>query len=246
MRCRSFENIIKLGTVDSTNIYSKKHINSLLDGTVVCAEEQTSGRGRLERKWLSEKGKGIYSSFIIKNVFDNADAVRLSFLFSIAVKNFLSEFVQYKDIRLKWPNDVLINNKKICGILSEYSKESVIAGVGINLKDFSSPEEIDKPWTCLEKECGKECDPTVMTDKFVASVNTVFARFCTNSLSEIPLIWFREAGIKGIKIRIENGNNHWSGTVEGIDPYGALTVKETVSKEIKTVAYGDIIYNDQL
>jgi BirA family transcriptional regulator, biotin operon repressor / biotin---[acetyl-CoA-carboxylase] ligase len=244
MKCLRFSNIVLLDTVDSTNTYCKRRYESLPSETVVFAHEQTSGKGRLDRKWLGEKGKGIYSSFLIKNIFENADAVRLSFLFSIAVKNFLSGYVPYFKIKLKWPNDVLIENSKICGILSEYSKNCVIAGIGINVRDFSPSEEIGRPWTTIQKVSGTDYDPAELAEKLVEAVNSVFERYCTNPISDLPMIWFRESGIKGQKLTVDNGNNPFSGSVEAIDDCGALIIKENATGKLVTAAYGDITYHD--
>ncbi|MFO7810059.1 MAG: biotin--[acetyl-CoA-carboxylase] ligase [Candidatus Delongbacteria bacterium] len=240
MKCVKFSNIINLETVNSTNSYIKNDPDHFPDGTVVFAQEQTSGRGRLDRKWIGEKNKSIFVSFLIKNIYDNADAIRLSFLFSIALKTFFSKYVDYSSIKLKWPNDILINGKKICGILSEYTKDCVIVGLGINLFDFAPAQKISKPWTSLSSETSQTLCMEILQSELVSSINDVFVRYCTNFASDIPMIWFRESGIIGDKISIYDGKKLLKGTVKMINDTGALIIQEENTKKNITVYYGDL------
>ncbi|MBN2856865.1 MAG: biotin--[acetyl-CoA-carboxylase] ligase [Candidatus Delongbacteria bacterium] len=245
MRCICFRNIIELDEIDSTNKYVKTSAEKLPEGTVVFSDEQTAGRGRMDRLWYGKKGKSIFASFLIKNIYDNLDAVRLSFLFSIALKTFFSKYISYERIRLKWPNDVLIDNKKISGILSEYSKECVIVGIGINVSDFEPDGDIEKPWTTIQTESGTEPDMNALRSELTEAVNGVFMRYCTNQLTDFPKIWFREADIRDNTVTVDSGGNSFTGRVKMIDDNGALVVEDSSNGEIKTVYYGDITINDQ-
>lgn len=245
MRCICFRNIIELDEVDSTNKYVKTNAAKLPEGTAVFSDFQTAGRGRMDRNWYGKKGKSIFASFLIKNIYDNLDAVRLSFLFSIALKTFFSKYISYDKINLKWPNDVLIGNKKISGILSEYSQECVIVGIGINAFDFEPDGEIEKPWTTIQTESGSEPDMIALRSELTDAVNGVFMRYCTNHLTDFPKIWFREAEIRDNSITVDSGDGIFSGIVKMIDDNGALMVEDSATGEIKTVYYGDITINDQ-
>jgi len=244
MKCEVFDNIITLEEVDSTNTYLKKYSKNLPVGSVVFADEQTAGKGRLSRKWAGEKGKSIACSFLIKDVYDNTDAVRLSFLFSIAVKSVLTKYISYDKIALKWPNDVLSSGKKICGILSEYSKNCVIIGIGINVLDFIPKCRIDQPWTTIELESGIRADIKSVRQELVLSVNSVFSRYCTNDLNDIPFIWFREAEIMNIPVTVKSNDISHSGIIKSIDDKGILYFQEKKSRELKSISFGDITYND--
>lgn len=246
MRCICFRNIIELDEIDSTNKYVKTNAIKLPEGTAVFSHEQTAGRGRLERNWYGKKGKSIFASFLIKNIYDNLDAVRLSFLFSIALKTFFSKYISYDKIKLKWPNDVLIGNKKISGILSEYSQECVIVGIGINVSDFEPDGDIEKPWTTIHTESRSKPDIIALRSELIDSVNGVFMRYCTNHLTDFPKIWFREAEIRDSAVTVDSGGSSFSGSVKMIDDNGALIIKDSATGEVKTVYYGDITVNDQL
>lgn len=244
MKCENFDNIVLLDKIDSTNSYLKKNSALLPQGTVVFAGEQTSGKGRLSRKWFGEKGKSIACSFLIKDIFDNVDAIRLSFLFSIAVRDALTKYIDYGKISLKWPNDILVSGKKICGILSEYSKGCVVIGIGINAADFIPPQEIGQPWTSVESESGHNVSIADLQEELVETVNIIFSRYCTNELSDIPFIWFREADIINKNVTVLSGSTAVTGEVISIDDKGILNVFDKKNGEIKSISFGDITYND--
>jgi len=244
MRMEKFTNIIELDKVDSTNTYMKKYSRHIDQDTVLFSAEQTDGKGRLGRNWYGKKGKSIFSSFLIRNVFDNSDAVRLSFMFSIAVKMMLSKYLDHSKIILKWPNDIIVSGKKICGILSEYSKECVITGIGINVLNFIPDGEIGYPYTTMESESGIVFDIEKIKSELVKSVNQVFTRYCTNCTKDIPLIWFREAGIKGMPVTVSQKDKMIKGHIDSIDELGSLIVKNSTGGKKEKIFYGDVTYND--
>ena len=135
------ENILFLNTVDSTNRYASDHFDELADGTLVCAEEQTAGRGRLGRTWLSPKGENLYVSWVVKQLqepfFLAAAAASLAAL--DALREAAGGAVPFY---LKWPNDIYCGQDKIAGILSEgVARETlrgIVVGMGINV---NSPME---------------------------------------------------------------------------------------------------------
>ncbi len=244
MRMEKFSNVIELEKVDSTNTYLKKYGRHMDQDTVLFAAEQTDGKGRLGRNWYGEKGKSIFSSFLIRDVYDNSDAVRLSFLFSIAVKMMLSKHIDHSKIILKWPNDVMVSGKKICGILSEYSKECVIVGIGLNVLDFIPEGEISYPFTTMESESGTAFDIENIKSELVQSVNQVFTRYCTNCTKDMPLIWFREAGIKDLPVTVNQKDKMIEGHIDSIDELGSLIIRKSSGGRKEKIFYGDVIYND--
>lgn len=140
--------IFHYSSVDSTNLKAKQlDVENLCSGTVVVSEEQTSGKGRLGRKWVSPYGKGIWMSIILKPKIDPSNAYKLTIISAAAVYNALKE--NNIETVIKWPNDVLLNGKKICGILTEMSGElnsinNLVIGIGININSEASdfPEEL--------------------------------------------------------------------------------------------------------
>ncbi len=246
MRSITFNNILELKTVDSTNSYLKKHISGLKTGTVVFSGEQTSGRGRMNRNWQGEKDKSVFCSFLLKEMYEPIDAVRITFLFSIAVRFLLLKYIPNSKIKLKWPNDVLCSGKKICGILSEHTGDSVISGIGLNVLNFDPEKEIEQPWTTVESESGSRPDIAGFKISLIECVNQVFERYCTTELSDIPSIWFREAGILNRRVSVVSGKESFSGKIRMTDSNGGLVITDERTGELRSIYTGDINYDDKL
>jgi len=136
--------LIYLDKISSTQIYSHKLIadGNAVDRTVVVANVQTAGYGRYKRKWISDNGN-LYASYIYEVEHRNPT---LSYSVAVAVAETLIHFGITPSI--KWPNDILISGKKVCGILIEYSRHFVIIGIGINIK--SSPKNLQYETTKLQ------------------------------------------------------------------------------------------------
>ena len=155
---------IRLETVESTNLYGKEHLAELADKTIVHALRQTCGRGRLQRSWVDLGEGNLFMSFVLKpsNSFDEVFSNLTQYL-SVQLCKILEEYGLKPQI--KWPNDVLIDGKKIAGILSETVMQGckfkgLILGVGVNLRaDADSVKKItDKEVTALNNELGKTID----------------------------------------------------------------------------------------
>lgn len=238
-----FLNIISLDSTSSTNTFLKSKLTDLPDGTVVFALNQTQGRGKFTRKWYGKAGCSSFCSFLVKNISNPYDAIRLTFKFSLIVKQLLMKYIRSDNIILKWPNDLLVKpNQKICGILSEYSQNSIITGIGINVKHFATPEKITDI-SFLEDLSDIIIDLDLFNQQLVAQANEFFNQNEHLPESAFPDIWFKEAGIKGKKIGILNNHILTTGVITGITDYGALIIKTTLgSTEIITT--GDITYYD--
>ena len=150
------KNIIFLPVTDSTNKVAKENIDILENGTVIIADCQTQGKGRKNRKWFSPPGQGLWFTTVIKNPkIKQKEIPLINILLSVAVAKTLSKYE--KDIEIKWPNDVLLKRKKICGILSELKKCSegpaIIAGTGIDTgKKINYPKKILRRASSLDLE----------------------------------------------------------------------------------------------
>ena len=139
------KNVLHFETIDSTNDYAKKIGNELRDGSVIISEEQTKGKGRLGRVWESKAGEGIWMSIILKpNIIPN----KAPFITLIAGASIVKALnILGVDAKIKWPNDITINNKKLSGILTELSAEIervnyIVVGIGMNVKDTDFEEEL--------------------------------------------------------------------------------------------------------
>lgn len=149
------KNVIHLESVDSTNDYLKKIGNDVQEGTVVISEEQTKGKGRLGRNWQSKSKEGIWMSIILKPEIIPYKAPFITLIAGAAIVKALNNL--QVPAKIKWPNDIIINDKKVSGILTELSAEIerinyVVVGIGMNVKNLNFDKELEEKATSLHKE----------------------------------------------------------------------------------------------
>ena len=232
------ENLLYFEELDSTQTYLKQHANQFNHGTIVCAERQTAGRGRYDRKWVSNPG-GLYFSVLLKSV--KTDFLpNLTQLMALSVCRTLEELGIATT--LKWPNDVQVNGQKICGILSEaiFNKEScttVILGVGINVAQ-EGLDKVGQPAISL-KELGVITDKKTLLQSvlnyFWQGYNTLLAR----GFESIRPQYIRRFAALGKPVSVRNGTQTISGTAEDISPRGTLLLRS--EGQLKEIYIGDVI-----
>ena len=150
-------------TIDSTNKKAKElATEGAKHGTLITADAQHAGIGRRGRTWSSEKEAGIYMSMLLRPKIDTDKAAMLTLVAALAVERAIAETLQCQP-KIKWPNDIVLNKKKICGILTEMSLKGteidyVVIGIGINVNNKEFPEEIASTASSLSRELGKEID----------------------------------------------------------------------------------------
>lgn len=173
-----------LERIDSTNNFVKEKFNRNSDIIPVCiAEEQLAGRGKKGRSFLSTKGKGIYMSFLFKPNFDVEYGKRITTCVCVAVAKSLEEAIK-QEVKIKWVNDIYLNNKKICGIITTGSTnletnmfDYVIVGIGINLYHQDFPDEISMIASTVEDET-----------KVIVNINTLVSSILNNVFKELKNI----------------------------------------------------------
>lgn len=173
--------IIHFDSIDSTNNKAKELANEgAASGTLVLSEEQTSGRGRMGRNWVSPKGTGIWMSIILRPDVNPVNAFKLTQVAVAAVSKTLEEFGVASYI--KWPNDLIINGKKICGILTEMSAELtkinyVIMGIGINVNILGFPDELKDIATSLKIETGMTFERNNLISAILNNFQPLYSEF---------------------------------------------------------------------
>jgi BirA family biotin operon repressor/biotin-[acetyl-CoA-carboxylase] ligase len=234
--------------VTSTNTLAKEMLlQQAPEGTVIWASQQTHGRGRLGRQWVSELGN-IFTSIIIKPAVPLSCVTQLSFVAAISVHEVLETYILNKTITLKWPNDVLIDGKKICGILIETeiledNLIGVVIGIGMNRTSF--PEKTSYPSTCLSSEMTGALPES---EELIKSLWETFSRnydvWLRNGFTTILLTWNSLADSFGKLITLSTGE---SGIFRGINEQGSLllettdhTIKLFHSAEIKSSCHINI------
>jgi BirA family biotin operon repressor/biotin-[acetyl-CoA-carboxylase] ligase len=205
--------IHQFNEVASTNQVAKQYLE---DGTIIVADVQTSGRGRHSRAWHSPAG-GLWCSLVVRH----EPAPVLNLAAALAVSKALEFFGL--ETQLKWPNDVHIANKKICGILSETEGEFMIIGVGVNLNNQEFPETV--PGTSYVAETGKKIDRMVFLEKFVEIFNDISKK---DFLGE----YRRYSSTIGSAVTIKD-ERELTGTAEDVDEKGRLILKLENGKKMK-------------
>ena len=192
-------NIHYFDTLDSTNTYAVSHFEELSDGDLVVAAVQTAGRGRLNRHWISREGN-LFASFVIKEPFK--EPFYATMVSSLSVIAAIKKCYPDLDPLVKWPNDVLLNGKKICGVLCEGvirngKLQGIICGIGVNL-NLTEEElrEIDQPATSLSVSAGEKINLKKFTEQLEIYLNWYYITG-NNQMSELYSIWKRKNAVIG-------------------------------------------------
>jgi BirA family biotin operon repressor/biotin-[acetyl-CoA-carboxylase] ligase len=210
---------------------------------VVIADEQTAGRGRLDRKWYTPKGTALAFSIVLRlTANERPHLTRLVGLAALAVAVTLRK--QGLDARIKWPNDVLIQNRKVCGILIEsvWSGEDVdcvVIGIGINILEGAVPPEetLQFPATSLEAELGQAPDRAEILRDILASLIELRPRLGTD---EFLKQWEGLLALQGETVQVETEKNpRVTGQIGGLNPDGSLKIRNDHG-EFVTVRFGDV------
>lgn len=226
--------------VGSTNQMANEMASSCRDGTVILAEIQTSGKGRMSRPWLSPPG-GIYISLILKPEISLAKVYRINMAVSLAITKAL--FSLYGLLaKIKWPNDILIEERKLCGILMEINAEVdrlkyVIVGIGINanIDAKSLPSEWNA--TSLSTELGHEVSRIELIQRLLHDIEEAYADFGS---MQTYMQWQERSATLGKKVRITSQEGDLEGEAVSLSEDGALEIK--LPEGIKRVMAGDCIH----
>lgn len=230
-----------LESVDSTNDYAKKKAKELVDGSVIISLEQVKGKGRRGRSFHSGKGDGIYLSIILKPGFEPAKAPFITSIAGAALVNTFNKFnIQTK---IKWPNDVLINGKKVAGILTEMSAdmefiEYIVLGVGINVSGLEFPNELKNIATSLKLE-GYDVKKLSIIWQFIYEFELLYNLYLNENTSEVVNILRNNSSVLGKQINVHYMNEVESAIAVDINNQGALIIK-TQEGEVKELSSGEI------
>ena len=229
-------------SLDSTNAEALRAVDRGATAPfVVLAERQTAGRGRRGRQWVSPFAENIYYSLVLRMDGGMRQLEGLSLVVGLAVLSALRE-VGVSDVGLKWPNDVLVNNKKIAGILLELVGDPadvchVVLGIGINV-NMRVASEVDQAWTSVYLESGVAINRNVLVSKLNASLRIYLKRHAESGFSAIQSEWEQNHLWQGREVSLIAGVHQVNGTVMGIDQQGALRMN--VNGEEKVFSGGEL------
>ena len=235
--------------IDSTQNFAEQiALDEKENGTIVIAEKQTAGKGRLDRKWTSPKG-GIWFSLIIHPKFDVSTSTLVPIAGAVALAKAIKNTLNI-DVSVKWPNDITLNGKKVAGMLVDASFQAnnidyLILGIGINF-DIDA-KKIEKRLSKSANFYGvnslrKKDDntpPKILLREFLVQFEKTLIQLNKGEKVKIVKEWTKKADKIGKKISINTSDGKISGVAQGIDNDGALKLK--TSKGIKKIFVGDVV-----
>jgi BirA family transcriptional regulator, biotin operon repressor / biotin---[acetyl-CoA-carboxylase] ligase len=214
------------------------------EGTVVMAEAQTAGRGRSGRAWYSERGAGLYFTVLLRPRLSPAQAPLLTMLAGVSVHTAIAAQTGLVP-ELKWPNDLILNDKKLGGILTEMHAEPnqvrfVIVGIGINVNQENFPVELASIATSIRRESGRPSYRLELLARLLTQFENDYNRFLLEGPGFV-VDRFRNVSsfTEGRRVRVETGAETYLGTTAGLSPEGLLLVARD-SGSLVTVIAGDV------
>jgi len=232
--------------VGSTNDWAKELAElGAEEGTVAIAETQTTGHGRLGREWFSPRG-GLWFSVIFRPEMSPSEAIGLVFVAGLAVAEVLREKYDLK-VETKWPNDVLVNGKKVCGILAEMNTKGravkfVVLGFGVNanfLVEKVFPRSLKEVATSLEKELGQKVQLEELFKGLLERLGSRYDEWAERGLAFLLADWKKYAGFLGRKVEVRSGSEKLLGVASDVDGDGALVLR-LEDGATKRVLAGDV------
>lgn len=239
--------IIYLPDASSTNATAKEVAGrGAPEGTIVVAGTQKKGRGRKGRTWFSPPGTGLYASLVLRPHLPPSEAFTFSLLSALAVADGIASVDQRLRPAVKWPNDVLVNGRKVAGILIELSTEAdlldyVIVGFGINVNIDSFPPGLRTEPTSLLLETGKRIPRTIVLASVLAAFEREYRRFLDEGSGPILSEWRKRCDIEGRRISVERLDTVIEGVVKSVGLDGALLLEDGDGK-VHRVHSGDVTY----
>jgi BirA family biotin operon repressor/biotin-[acetyl-CoA-carboxylase] ligase len=213
------------------------------EGSVIIADAQTEGKGRLGRKWFSPKGVNIYMSVILKPSIPPKDAAVLTLISAVSCAHAVRRLTG-ADVRIKWPNDLMVSGKKLGGILLEMRSELdrilfAVAGIGINVNMERFKDEISQSATSIFIETGKRHSRTALIVEILKEMNRWLKTLDKTGKASILNEWRRLSSTLGRNVMVVSGSETIKGVAEDIDEEGRLVIK-TKDGSFKHISSGDV------
>jgi BirA family biotin operon repressor/biotin-[acetyl-CoA-carboxylase] ligase len=236
--------ILRFESLPSTNTELARHASEGAgEGLSILAEEQTAGRGRLQRAWSSPRGAGLYFSILLQPTIAPVQWPLITFMAALAVGDALSDACDV-NTDIKWPNDLLSGERKICGILAESvetpSGRAVIIGIGINLTAEAYPAEIASAATSVAEASGRVPEREMLLAALLRALSRWYSLLHeVDGPQKIVAAWTsRSSYASGKAVQVANGDEVWQGITRGVESDGALRLETT--EGMKIVRAGDV------
>ena len=232
-------------TTSTNDVVEKMALDGVAEGVVVIAESQTKGRGRLSRRWESSAGKGLWLSVLLRPSIAPQAATQITIGAAVSVVRAIRQ-VTGVEADIKWPNDVQVQGRKLCGILTELTAEVdrvrfLILGLGLNInqtpQDF--PSEVRKIATSLAIESGEPVDRPNLAARLLEDLEHDYSRIRRGDFEKVATEWERCCSTLGKSVRIQMGDRVIQGRAESLDAEGALILR-TTHGNLERILGGDV------
>jgi BirA family biotin operon repressor/biotin-[acetyl-CoA-carboxylase] ligase len=237
--------VLRFASLPSTNTEAARLAEQgAEEGLCILAGEQTAGRGRLQRQWISPAGAGLYFSILLRPPLSTSPWSLIPLLAALAVHDALKDSCALQT-DIKWPNDILFADQKLCGILAETIEtdtgRAVIVGIGINLTSDAFPVVLRDVATSIAAAAGKPPDVESLLQSLIQALGRRYEMFLApDGPLEVILEWSKRSSYaRGKTVSVTNGSETFSAVTQGLESDGALRV-QTDAGEIKLVRAGDV------
>jgi BirA family biotin operon repressor/biotin-[acetyl-CoA-carboxylase] ligase len=236
--------VLRYESLPSTNSeVARLAVDGAEEGLAVVADEQTAGRGRLQRAWSSPKGAGLYFSILLRPRIAGDRWPLITFVAALATGDALLEASEV-ETDIKWPNDLLAHERKICGILAEAidtpTGRAVVVGIGINLTDAAFPHELESVATSVAAQSRMQPE----REAILAALLRAFSRWYSllheaDGAEKIVAAWASRSSYANARlVQVTNGDETLQGVTRGIEPDGALRLETAAG--IRLIRAGDV------
>lgn len=238
-------------TSSTNEVADKLGRDGVKEGVVVFAESQTKGRGRLGRNWVSPAGKGLWMSVLLRPPLPPQCATQVTVAAAAALHRAIEARAGLK-AEIKWPNDILLGGKKVCGILTEMSAETekikyIVLGIGLNVNFESAdfPPELRATATSLKIEAGKSFSRAEIAAGILRALNDTYGAILKGQFEKIADEWESHCATVGREVEIDTGTRVIHGRAEALDSEGALLVR-TQHGRLERIIGGDVTLRKKL
>jgi len=241
---RLAKDILVFQETGSTNdVCTRLGVDNAPEGTVVFAESQSAGRGRLGRVWSSMSGEGLWFSVLVRPEWPMMDWTRLTLCAALAVRNSVAETTGLNPL-IKWPNDIFLHGRKLAGILLESrvgnaNSGFVVIGIGLNVGQHSFPEQLESIATSLQIEAGKAIHRADLAAKILTNLDT-FHQDAPENFGGILHSCSAHSLTLGEPVHLQTGNELIDGIAEEFSPSGGLIVRMN-NGSLRTIDSGEIL-----
>jgi BirA family biotin operon repressor/biotin-[acetyl-CoA-carboxylase] ligase len=236
--------IVHVTETDSTNTVAKALASrGAPEGTLVIAESQKKGRGRKGRSWYSPPLEGIYASLVLRPGISPGDAPKMTFMTAVAVAEALSSKTALK-VDVKWPNDILVNRKKVAGILTEISMEMdaieyMVIGLCLNVNTAAFPDDIKEKATSILLQTGRPFSRSGIVREYLQHFERYYEQFTRSGPGPMIERWRALSDMNGRKVSVDVIDRTYTGIVQEIDDDGVLILKDRRGRSYRIFS-GDV------